>query len=66
MIKKTCFKSYIVLMALAVITVLSGCQKKGVRVKDVSGALTVCKSELKVLQNKSNASWYWQHSPYHG
>ena len=56
MIKKTCFKSYIVLMALAVITVLSGCQKKGVRVKDVSGALTVCRSELKVLQNKSNAS----------
>ena len=54
--KKTCLKLYIVLAALAVFTMLSGCQKKGVRVKDVSGALTVCKSELKALQNKSNAS----------
>jgi hypothetical protein len=44
------------LMALAVITMLSGCQKKGVRVKDVNGALAVCKSELTVLQSKSSAS----------
>ena len=44
------------LMALAVITMLSGCQNKGVRVKDVNGALAVCKSELTVLQSKSSAS----------
>lgn len=44
------------LMALVVITMLSGCQKKGVRVKDVNGALAVCKSELTVLQSKSSAS----------
>ncbi len=44
------------LMALAVITMLSGCQNKGVRVKDVNGALAVCKSELIVLQSKSSAS----------
>ena len=44
------------LMALAVITMFSGCQNKGVRVKDVNGALAVCKSELTVLQSKSSAS----------
>ena len=56
MIKKFCLKTYMGLMALAVITMLSGCQKKGVRVKDVNGALAVCKSELTVLQSKSSAS----------
>mgnify|MGYP003369523724 FL=1 len=56
MIKKFCLKTYMGLMALVVITMLSGCQKKGVRVKDVNGALAVCKSELTVLQSKSSAS----------
>ena len=56
MIKKTCLKTYTALVALAVLAVLSGCQKNGVRVKDVNGALYVCRSELKILQSKSSAS----------
>ena len=56
MIKKTCLKTYTALVALAVLAVLSGCQNKGVRVKDVNGALYVCRSELKILQSKSSAS----------
>ena len=45
MIKKTCLKTYTALVALAVLAVLSGCQNKGVRVKDVNGALYVCRSD---------------------
>ena len=56
MIRKFCFKTCMVLMAITVITMLSGCQKKGVRVKDVNGALAVCKSELSVLKDKRSAS----------
>ena len=56
MIKKTCLKTYTALVALAVLAGLSGCQNKGVRVKDVNGALYVCRSELKILQSKSSAS----------
>jgi len=56
MIRKFCFKTCMGMMAITVITMLSGCQKKGVRVKDVNGALAVCKSELSVLKDKRSAS----------
>ena len=56
MIKKFCFKTCMGMMAITVITMLSGCQKKGVRVKDVNGALAVCKSELSILKDKRSAS----------